>query len=123
MTDLPIEKLPRGWKIGIRREVKKLPELLGEGEDVVTMAQGKYEDKQGLVAVTDRRVLFLEQGMVRHRLEDFPYGRISSVQTETGMAYGKLTIHASGNKAVIENVLPKQRAVEIGDYVREKISS
>jgi hypothetical protein len=71
--------------------------------------------------VTDRRVVFVEEGMLRKTLEDFPYDRISSVQTHTAMMKGKLTIFASGNKAVIEQVFPKRRAVEIGDYIRARI--
>jgi hypothetical protein len=122
VTDLPLDKLPRGWKVAVRREVKKLPEILGEGETVTTMAQGKYEHKQGLIVATDRRVLFMEEGLVRHRLEDFPYTRISSVQTESGMVRGKLTIYASGTKAVIEDVMPKSRADEIGAAIRAKLT-
>jgi hypothetical protein len=66
--------------------------------------------------------MFVEEGMVRSRLEDFPYGRVSSVQSEKGMLFGKLIIFASGNKAEIKNVAPKDRATEIGDYVRTRIA-
>ncbi len=59
---------------------------------------------------------------MRSRLEDFPYGRISSVQTSTGWTAGDLTIFASGNKTVIKTVMPKDRVNEVGDYVRSRIS-
>jgi len=39
---------------------------------------------------TDRRIMFVEQGMIRSNLEDFPYGKVSSVKSETGMRSGKL---------------------------------
>jgi hypothetical protein len=55
------------------------------------------------------------------RQEDFPYGCVSSVQTSTAMMSGKLTIFASGNKAEIKGVVPKERVSEIGDYVRGRI--
>ena len=106
----------------VRRELRKLPSILGEGEQALNLARGEYDGKEGLLAVTDRRVIFLEEGMIRHRLEDFPYDKISSVQTKTGMRSGELTIFVSGNKATVKDVHPKQRAPEIGDYVRQKIA-
>jgi hypothetical protein len=122
IEELVDQKLPRGIRFMVRREIKGLEDKLGEGEEVVTLAQGVYDKKKGLVAVTDRRVVFVEEGMIRKHLEDFPYDRISSVQTSTGMTNGKLTIFSAGNKAVIEKVFPKQRTTEIGDYVRARIA-
>jgi hypothetical protein len=72
------------------------------------------------VVVTDRRVVFTEQGMVRSRLEDFPSDRISSIQTEAGVVFGKLTILPQA-QAVIERVGPKERIPEIGDYIRGRL--
>lgn len=100
------------------------PNLLGllyEQELVVNLARGSYDGKQGLVVVTDRRVLFLSEGIGRHKLEDFPYDKVTSVQSEKGMVNGGLKIFASGNAAVIENMYPKERAPEIGDYVRSQL--
>jgi hypothetical protein len=118
---LASQKLSRARMV--RRELRKLPSILGEGEQALNLARGEYDGKEGLLAVTDRRVLFLEEGMIRHRLEDFPYDKISSVQTKTGMRSGELTIFVSGNKATVKDVHPKQRAPEIGDYVRQRIAS
>ena len=56
-------------KLGVKRELKGLAELLAEDEEVLNLARGEYDDRQGLVVVTDRRVLFTEQGMARSRLE------------------------------------------------------
>jgi len=123
VDQLAQDKLDRAIRWAVRRELQKLPSVLDEREDLVNLAQGNYDDKNGLVVVTARRVVFLEEGLAfRSRLEDFPYGRISSVQTEQSMLSGKLTIFASGNKAVIKNVYPKARAVEIGDYVRGRLA-
>jgi hypothetical protein len=108
-------------KFFVRREVKKLPALLDEGEQVVNLGQGTYDGRQGLVVVTNRRILFSEEGIVRSRLEDFPYDRISSVQTSTGFTAGEIRIFASGNKAEIKDVMPKERVPEIADYVRARL--
>ena len=118
-----LAKAKLDMQMGVRKELKRLTEALGESEEVLTLARGEYDGKQGLVVVTDLRVLFTDQGMMRCRLEDFPYDKISSVQTETKMMSGKLTLFASGNRAEHKSVQPKARVPEIGDYIRGCIGS
>ncbi|WP_217913263.1 PH domain-containing protein [Miltoncostaea marina] len=108
--------------VGRGRELRALPEILGDREQVLNLAGGEYDGNMGLLVVTDRRVIFFDKGLMRSRQEDFPYERISSVQTETKLMYGRLTIFASGNKAIISKVDPKARVGEIGDYIRARIS-
>jgi hypothetical protein len=43
------------------------------------------------------------------------------VQTSKGMAFGKLMIFASGNKAEIDQIAPKGMGVALGDVVREHL--
>ena len=38
------------------------------------------------------------------------------------MVFGKLVIFVSGNKAINDQVVPKERVNELGDYVRARIS-
>ena len=40
----------------------------------------------------------------------------------TGMIWGKVTIHASGNDAVIEKIDPASSAVELADAVRAELA-
>ncbi len=121
LEQLAGEKLSMGFMV--RRELKKLPELPGENEDVVNLARGEYDGKEGLIVTTDRRIMFVEQGVIRSNLEDFPYDKVTSVKSETGMRSGKLTIFTSGNKAELKDIHPKARVTEIGDYVRARISA
>jgi hypothetical protein len=120
LEELAKQKLSMGFMV--RREMKKLPELLAEDEDALNLARGEYDGREGLIVVTDRRVMFVEQGMIRHNFEDFPYEKVNSVKTESGMRSGKITIYASGNKAELKDIHPKARVPEIGDYVRTRIS-
>jgi hypothetical protein len=110
------------YKMGVRRELKHLPDILAEREAVLNMAAGEYDGAQGLLVVTERRLVFFAKGMTRTRQEDFPYSKLSSLQTKTSMMSGQLTIFVSGNKAHIKSVLPKERVIEIGEYVRGRIS-
>lgn len=109
-------------KMGVRRELKHLPEVLHDGEQLLNLASGEYDDNFGLLVVTDQRLVFYERGVMRAKQEDFPYSRISSVQTGRGMVRGgSLTVHVSGTEGKIEHIRPKGRADEIGDYIRQRI--
>ena len=111
-------------RFGVRKELKTLHELLHEGETVLNLGSGVYGGGQGLVVVTDQRVIFYARSLGRSWQEDFRYSKISSVQSETGMlGNGKLVIFASGNKADIHTIYPKERAGEIGDYVRSRLAA
>jgi len=87
------------------------------------LIQGTYNNGNGILVATNKRLIFIDKGLVFGlKVEDFPFDKISSIQYSTGMLLGKLTIFASGNKAIIDNV-DKQRVRIFGDFVRNKISS
>jgi Bacterial PH domain/Short C-terminal domain len=111
-----------GWKFGGKREIKKLHEHLYEGERVTYLAQGAYDGNQGVVALTDQRLLFVFHGLMSQAVEDFPLDRLSSVQTKAGLATGDLTVHASGNSAVIKSII-KPDLKYLGDALRQHIGT
>lgn len=111
-----------GWQLGGKREIKKLPEHLHDGEVVDYIAQGTYATNQGIVVLTSTRMLFLFHGMVSQALEDFPYRSLSSVQSKAGFATGELTVHASGNQAVISHII-KPDLKHLADALRERIAT
>ncbi|MCW6005840.1 PH domain-containing protein [Micromonospora sp. CPCC 205371] len=91
-------------KVGAGREIKRLHEHLWEQEQVRAMTAGTYGPGTGLVVLTDRRLLFVKDGVMSKATEDFPLDKISSVQWSSGIATGTIAIFASGNKAEIKNV-------------------
>lgn len=109
-------------KTGAKREIVKLVEYLWEGELVQHMAAGNYGGGIGLVALTDRRLMFVKDGWVGKTSEDFPLDKISSVQWSSGMLTGTLTVFASGNKAAIGN-MSKAGGKIIADTIRERLAS
>ena len=110
-----VEKM--GWKLGGRREIKHLNEYLTPHETVHRIVQGTYENDQGIAVLTDQRLVFLFHGLVRNRVEEFYFDRISSVQNEGGIATGSVVIHASGNKAKISQIV-KDDARALADDIR-----
>jgi hypothetical protein len=108
-------------KMGSKREIKRLPEHLWPDEKVALMASGLYGPGTGVLVLTDRRLLFVKDGMMSKVTEDFPLDKVSSVQWQTGMMLGTLTIFASGNKAEIKNV-QKPDGKAIADAVRGRLA-
>lgn len=94
----------KGSKIGSNREIRKLEEYLAPGETVRRVASGYFAKGQGLLALTDRRLFFLNDGVMKQTSEDFPFGRVSSVSWRSGLMQGTVVILAAGSEAKIERV-------------------
>lgn len=109
------------YKLGSKREIKRLPEHLWDNEKVAHITAGTYGPGAGIVVLTDRRLFFLKDGVMSKTSEDFPIEKISSVQWSTGMLLGKITVFASGNKAEITDV-QKTDGKAITDAVRARLS-
>jgi hypothetical protein len=109
-------------KLGGGREIKRLTEHLWEGETVERMTTGVYGNGTGLIVLTDRRLLFVQDGVMSKKSEDFPLDKVSSVQWGSGLLLGAITIFASGNKTEIKNV-NKDDGKEIVDLVRAHLSA
>ncbi len=111
-----------GWRLGGGREIKKLQTQLNDGESVRFIAQGTYGNDQGIVVLTDSRLLFYFHGLTRQALEDYPLRSISSVQSKAGMATGELTVHASGNNATITHIV-KPDLKFLADALRQHLAA
>lgn len=107
-------------KVGKKRDIKKLPEYLNGDEMVLAMAGGQVASNQGLLVATDRRAMFVSEGVIRHSFEDFPYDRITSVTSSRGMVFGKIIIHTAGAAHVVENVA-KGEAEAVAAVLRERV--
>ena len=108
-------------RTGAGREFKKLESHLWERETVEMVCVGQYGRGQGLLALTNLRLLFIYHGIMGQTTEDFPLEKISSIQWSSGLALGTITIFASGNKAEVKSV-NKDDGKAIVDRVRSIIS-
>lgn len=105
-----------------RKEIKELPSILWENELPEAIIQGMYNNGLGILVCTNSRLIFIDKGMFYGlKVEDFALKNISSIQYETGMLMGKVTIFASGNRADIEQT-DKKFARDFAEYVRSKIA-
>lgn len=118
-----IARLSFGSRLLGRKEICELPNILWHDENVLDIVQGTYSNGNGILVSTEGRLVFIDKGLLYGlKVEDFPYDKISSIQYETGMLFGKITIFTSGNKAVIANV-EKGVARTFAEGVRARISA
>ena len=105
-----------------RKEINELPNILAPDEKVDHIVQGSYSNGQGILVSTNRRLLFIDKGLLYGlKVEDFPLDKISSIQYETGLLLGKIKIYTSGNMATIENI-EKKSTRSFCEFVRNKLS-
>lgn len=107
--------------MGGKREIKRLPEALWEGETVSMLAVGQYGGGQGIAAMTDRRLLFFKHGITGQSVTDFPYANISSVEWHGGLASGTLVVYAAGHATKIEG-MNKADGRALADVLRTLVS-
>lgn len=87
-----------------RNEIAELPNLVSPSENIIGVVQGSYNKGAGLLVATDKRLLFVDKGMVSLKTEDFPISKINSIQFEAGYAFATIKIATAGNVAAITNV-------------------
>lgn len=121
-ADIAAAKDKMRVKLGAGREIKRLTNYLWEGETVDQMTTGTYGKGTGLVVLTDRRLLFVQDGIMSQASEDFPMDKVSSVQWASGLVMGKIVIFASGSKSEISNV-QKDDGKKIVDKIRHVLSA
>lgn len=105
-----------------RKEIAELPAIIPEGEEIFGLIQGVYNGGQGILVATDRRLLFVDKGLLYGlKVEDFGLDKVTSVQIETGLILADIKIMASGNIAKIANV-DKTEGRKFCEKVRAKLS-
>jgi len=116
-----IKNLSGGSKWLGRGEIKALPSILWEDELPEKIIQGTYNNGSGILVATNKRLVFVDKGLMSLKVEDFPYDKITSIQYSTGMLMGGIDVYASGNKAEIKNVT-KDQVKPFAEYVRARIT-
>lgn len=102
-----------------KRELDDLPGALAADEEVLGLTVGSLEDGSWLIALTDRRILFLERGMLFGlKQASIELSKVNAVVAETGLMFGKVIIHDHGTKRIISNVW-KTTAVKFANKVNE----
>ena len=100
----------------VRKQLHHLPDALMENERVLVFCYGYTDWKNGLVVLTDRRIMFLFKGIFSSKLTSIPIARINSLSGETGMVRGKIIINEGSSSITISNIEKKAVSYLIKKY-------
>lgn len=112
----------KGPKIGAGRELRKLVDHLAPDEEVRAVAPGSFGGGTGLLVLTDRRILFVLETIMKRMMEDFPLRAISSVTTKSGIVNATVSIMTGGARAEITAVY-KEDAKAFVDLARDAVAT
>jgi hypothetical protein len=78
--------------IGSRHDIRRLPALLDEGEAVHLLTTAITARSHGLLAATDRRLLFVAHGLIADRTVSVRYEATDLAEWHAGPLSGTLTL-------------------------------
>lgn len=102
-----LEKLDINPTIFARKEIRELPDILSVDEKIVYLVEGRNKINQHhiILVATDRRLIFVDKEfMYGLKVEDFSYGKISSIQYETALMLASIDVHVSDDVVEIDGV-------------------
>ncbi|WP_175435787.1 DUF4041 domain-containing protein [Streptomyces hawaiiensis] len=108
----------KGIWFPVKGSVKSLPEVLMPDETVQALAVAHHDGVMGVLALTDRRVLFRAQGWTGQRLVSHALGEISDLRWAGGLGQGVLTLSVAGWAAEFKN-MDKRDGPNLADRLRQ----
>ena len=105
---------------GTKKEIRYLPEVLAPDETIVGLTSGALDGNTWLIVCTDRRVVFLDKGMLYGlKQTEIPLDSISSVSQETGMMFGSITVTGAGLSGMSIKQISKSSVGKFARAVQE----
>ena len=96
----------------VAEEVAALPRLLEPGEHVELLARAQQGIDRGLLALTDRRFLFVSDNLSRDEMDTTIALRRSDLQVLWGRGE-HVVVRAEGTRALLGDVQPRERVAEL----------
>jgi len=113
-------KLRPGAPVG--RELRLLHDRLDHGEEVVTLCTAIVGFKFGLLALTDRRVIWLHLGPRDPLVRELPYGHVIGVDMSRVPSH-VVTLRSPVGETAFSRIDPKERAAELVDEIRKRVAA
>jgi len=106
-----------------KKEIKYLPEIINEDETIKAITSGLWEGNTWLIVVTQRRVLFLDKGMIYGLKQvELPISQISAIVHKTGLVLGEIIVSTSGGAKHIKQIR-KQDVVKFAQILSDIIKN
>lgn len=105
-----------------KKELRYLPEVMVPGEIVMGLTSGLYQNNTWLIAVTNRRVLFLDKGLIYGLKQlELPLAQISAIAHKTGLLFGTISISTSSATEAITQIV-KADTVNIANIISSLVA-
>ncbi len=89
-----------------RKEIKALPEILDEGEEIKALTSGMIDSSTWLIVCTDRRIIFLNCGMVLGVQQiQMPLDRVQSIDYQFMLFFGTIKVYDGVNVTSVGMIL------------------
>ena len=108
----------------IKLHLLALSARLDDEEQVHNLALGSLDWNEGILAVSDRRLIFVRCTAPGPSFDttDMPYADVTGISDALTVSSGKLSVNVPGTIKGISKIAPGARKNEILNYVRRKIS-
>ena len=108
------------FKLWCRAEIRELPKILFEGEQMQHVLRGRYEGGFALFCATDRRVLLVDKKPFYLTLEDIRYDMISDVQFNQRLVDSTIRL-GTVHKTVSFTGYSQHKMREFTNYVQKQV--
>lgn len=106
-----------------KKELKHLPKILSDGEQVLAFSSGVMDGNTWLITLTDRRIIFLDKGILWGLKQSaIDLDKVNAVSGETGLFFGTILIEDGASQRKITNVW-KKTVVKFTNKVRDAIEA
>ncbi len=120
----------KGWALGdYFNERESIHEILDDDEDIERLMHGYWkedirgqEDEWGVLAATDRRLLYVYNGKNGARLAELPYNAVKSVRCKKGLIDCRITIAASDHSDWVVTNVSNGEGGRFADCVRNQVA-
>lgn len=120
VEEVAARTLKRRWVV--EEELTLLPDSLDPGEEVLILAEANRGLRAGLLAATDKRLLWLYKIRKESRLE-IAYDDIEDIHFRKKFLETSLEITTAEEKLSLSEIVPKERGPELEALVRERVAS
>lgn len=101
-----IKAYPDRYIFWTKKEIRALPEVLDYDETVKAITSGMVDSSTWLAVCTERRVIFLNRGMVYGlRQVQFPINRIQSIDHKFAIAFGSISVWDGASAFTLNMIL------------------
>jgi hypothetical protein len=101
-----IAALPQKYVFFTNKEIRYLPEVLAEDEQILALTSGFMQGTTWLAVCTDRRVIFLDRGIIYGlRQLQMNLDRIQSIDSGHGLIFGSIRVWDGATAMTITLVL------------------